>query len=99
MGAEAARMVKNGTIELLPDFHKHEWFRWMGTSSLLIFHMLLSSIYERTESVEDWCVSRQLWWGHRIPAYRVLNQGEEVFTRSSDQEAESVGKNFGKLSK
>ncbi|CAN7992779.1 unnamed protein product, partial [Ixodes hexagonus] len=22
---------------------------------------------------EDWCISRQLWWGHRIPAYRVLN--------------------------
>ena len=21
----------------------------------------------------DWCISRQLWWGHQIPAYRVLN--------------------------
>jgi len=21
------------------------------------------------ENIEDWCVSRQLWWGHRIPAW------------------------------
>lgn len=25
------------------------------------------------EDIRDWCLSRQLWWGHRIPAYRVLN--------------------------
>ncbi|KAL7068936.1 putative valyl-tRNA synthetase [Cryptosporidium serpentis] len=23
------------------------------------------------ENIQDWCISRQLWWGHRIPAYRV----------------------------
>jgi valyl-tRNA synthetase len=22
--------------------------------------------------IQDWCISRQLWWGHRIPAYRVI---------------------------
>uniref|UniRef100_A0A131YN24 valine--tRNA ligase n=1 Tax=Rhipicephalus appendiculatus TaxID=34631 RepID=A0A131YN24_RHIAP len=26
---------------------------------------------------EDWCISRQLWWGHQIPAYRVLNANSE----------------------
>ena len=26
--------------------------------------------------VEDWCISRQLWWGHRIPAYTNLSTGE-----------------------
>jgi valyl-tRNA synthetase len=24
------------------------------------------------DGIHDWCVSRQLWWGHRIPAYRIL---------------------------
>jgi hypothetical protein len=24
------------------------------------------------DNIQDWCVSRQLWWGHRIPAYRVI---------------------------
>ncbi|MCQ2087198.1 MAG: valine--tRNA ligase [Bacilli bacterium] len=28
------------------------------------------------ENVEDWCVSRQLWWGHRIPAYYNKHTGE-----------------------
>ncbi|KYQ93821.1 valyl tRNA synthetase [Tieghemostelium lacteum] len=27
------------------------------------------------ESIKDWCVSRQLWWGHRIPAYHVAVKG------------------------
>jgi valyl-tRNA synthetase len=26
------------------------------------------------ENVKDWCISRQLWWGHRIPAYYLPNQ-------------------------
>ena len=24
---------------------------------------------------QDWCISRQLWWGHRIPAYHVIVKG------------------------
>jgi valyl-tRNA synthetase len=24
------------------------------------------------ENIRDWCISRQLWWGHRIPAYLVI---------------------------
>ena len=28
------------------------------------------------ENIRDWCISRQLWWGHRIPAYYI---GEDVF--------------------
>ncbi|KAJ3322660.1 hypothetical protein HDV06_002874 [Boothiomyces sp. JEL0866] len=29
------------------------------------------------ETPQDWCISRQLWWGHRIPAYYVLIKGDE----------------------
>ncbi|MBP9986784.1 MAG: class I tRNA ligase family protein, partial [Bacteroidales bacterium] len=28
-------------------------------------------------NIQDWCISRQLWWGHRIPAYYFDNGGEE----------------------
>ena len=28
------------------------------------------------ENIRDWCISRQLWWGHRIPAYYVKFEGE-----------------------
>ena len=30
------------------------------------------------ENVDDWCISRQLWWGHRIPAYYEKNTGKVV---------------------
>ncbi|XP_064489218.1 valine--tRNA ligase, mitochondrial-like isoform X2 [Ornithodoros turicata] len=33
---------------------------------------------------EDWCISRQLWWGHQIPAYRVLNSLEEMWVSGRD---------------
>ena len=31
------------------------------------------------ENIQDWCISRQLWWGHRIPAYYYGNGEEEKF--------------------
>jgi len=36
------------------------------------------------ENMQDWCISRQLWWGHRIPAWYL---GEEVFIAETAEEA------------
>ncbi len=33
------------------------------------------------ENIQDWCISRQLWWGHRIPAYYCLNCGNMMVDR------------------
>ena len=35
------------------------------------------------ENVRDWCISRQLWWGHRIPAYYCEDCGETVVAKSA----------------
>ncbi|MCD7722483.1 MAG: valine--tRNA ligase [Clostridiales bacterium] len=32
--------------------------------------------YHWMENIKDWCISRQLWWGHRIPAYYCADCGE-----------------------
>ena len=39
------------------------------------------------ENVKDWCISRQLWWGHRIPAY-FLPQGGYVVADSAEKALE-----------
>lgn len=33
------------------------------------------------ENIQDWCISRQLWWGHRIPAYYCLECGNTMVDR------------------
>jgi valyl-tRNA synthetase len=33
--------------------------------------------YRWLETIQDWCISRQLWWGHRCPAYFVRIEGED----------------------
>lgn len=33
------------------------------------------------ENIKDWCISRQLWWGHRIPAFYCRDCGELIVTR------------------
>lgn len=33
--------------------------------------------YKWMETIQDWCISRQLWWGHRCPAYYVNIEGKE----------------------
>ena len=35
------------------------------------------------ENIRDWCISRQLWWGHRIPAYYCDDCGEMTVARST----------------
>ena len=37
------------------------------------------------QNIQDWCLSRQLWWGHRAPAYLVAIKGEEVDDTNDDQ--------------
>ena len=37
--------------------------------------------YHWMEDIKDWCISRQLWWGHRIPAYYCEDCGEMVVAK------------------
>ena len=37
------------------------------------------------ENIEDWCISRQLWWGHRIPVWYCQNCGEVIVEKDSPE--------------
>ena len=41
--------------------------------------------YNWTDNIRDWCISRQLWWGHRIPAYYCRDCGEMVVAKEAEK--------------
>ena len=43
------------------------------------------------ENIRDWCISRQLWWGHRIPAYYCDDCGEMVVSRTAPEKCPKCG--------
>lgn len=44
--------------------------------------------YRWLENIKDWCLSRQLWWGHRIPAYKIFGaEGKEEWIVAEDMES------------
>ncbi len=54
-----------------------------------------ATYFEWMRNIEDWCISRQLWWGHRIPAWH--GPGRAVFVGRSEAEVRrkhSLGQDF-----
>ena len=46
-----------------------------------------------TDNIRDWCISRQLWWGHRIPAYYCDDCGHMVVAKEAPSVCPKCGKN------
>jgi valyl-tRNA synthetase len=44
-----------------------------------------ATYYQWLENIQDWCISRQLWWGHQIPAW--YGENGEIFVARTDAEA------------
>ena len=51
--------------------------------------------YNWLENIRDWTISRQIWWGHRIPAY-YAEDGTIFVARSLEEAMEQAKKKFGK---
>ncbi|MGN0558466.1 MAG: valine--tRNA ligase [Acutalibacteraceae bacterium] len=45
------------------------------------------------ENIKDWCISRQLWWGHRIPAWYCDDCGEIIVSKETPTVCPKCGKN------
>ena len=47
--------------------------------------------YNWMENIQDWCISRQLWWGHRIPAYYCQECGEVIVSKEKPHKCTKCG--------
>ncbi|KAL5544442.1 hypothetical protein UlMin_008226 [Ulmus minor] len=50
-------------------------------------------------NIKDWCISRQLWWGHRIPVWYIVGKDceeEYIVARSDDEALEKAQEKYGK---
>ncbi len=52
---------------------------------------LSKTYFNWTDNIKDWCISRQLWWGHRIPAYYCDKCGETVVSRTAPDKCPKCG--------
>jgi valyl-tRNA synthetase len=44
----------------------------------------IKTYFNWMDNIEDWCISRQIWWGHRIPAW--YDQDSNVYVGYSEEE-------------
>ncbi len=47
--------------------------------------------YNWLENIQDWCISRQLWWGHRIPVWYCADCGQMTVTREDPEQCRNCG--------
>ena len=58
----------------------------------LIPERMEKTYFNWTDNIRDWCISRQLWWGHQIPAYYCDDCGEVVVAKSKPSVCPKCGK-------
>ena len=57
----------------------------------LIPKRMEKTYFNWTDNIRDWCISRQLWWGHRIPAYYCDDCGETVVAKQMPKKCPKCG--------
>ena len=57
----------------------------------LIPERMSKTYFNWTDNIRDWCISRQLWWGHRIPAYTCDKCGEMVVRATKPDKCPKCG--------
>ena len=57
----------------------------------LVPERMEKTYFNWTDNIRDWCISRQLWWGHRIPAYYCDDCGETVVAKQMPEKCPKCG--------
>ncbi len=57
----------------------------------LVPERMEKTYFNWTDNIKDWCISRQLWWGHRIPAYYCDECGEIIVAKEAPEKCPKCG--------
>ena len=57
----------------------------------LVPESMTKTYYNWVDNIRDWCISRQLWWGHRIPAYYCSECGETIVSKTAPEKCPKCG--------
>ena len=57
----------------------------------LVPERMEKTYFNWTDNIRDWCISRQLWWGHRIPAYYCDDCGEIIVSKDAPAKCPKCG--------
>ena len=57
----------------------------------LVPERMEKTYFNWTDNIKDWCISRQLWWGHRIPAYYCDECGEIIVSATTPEKCPKCG--------
>ncbi|KAH9739041.1 Valine--tRNA ligase 2 [Citrus sinensis] len=95
--------------EVIEPLVSKQWFVTMEPLAEKALHAVekgeLTIMPERFEkiynhwlsNIKDWCISRQLWWGHRIPVWYIVGKEEEyIVARNADEALEKAHQKYGK---
>ena len=100
------RVPRSGrTGEIVEPMMTDQWFMSMNdlaqpalkavaTDEIKFFPDHWAGVYKHwLENIQDWCISRQLWWGHQIPAWHGVSG--ELFVARSEQDARKLADDRG----
>jgi valyl-tRNA synthetase len=59
----------------------------------IIPEMWIKTYNDWLENIRDWCISRQIWWGHQIPAWTCQNCGNLIVAMEDPESCKGCGKN------
>ncbi|KAG6395310.1 hypothetical protein SASPL_145953 [Salvia splendens] len=97
--------------EIIEPLVSKQWFVTMDSLAERALHAVekgeLTIVPERFEkiynhwlsNIKDWCISRQLWWGHRIPVWYIVGkkcEDEYIVARNNEEALEKAREKYGK---
>ncbi len=91
-GTTVEPMVKNQWFVKMSELIKPAAEAIKNGDIKLLPERMEKTYFNWTDNIRDWCISRQLWWGHRIPAYYCTGCGRMVVDANKVETCPDCGK-------